>query len=165
VTTPETWRAHAYAIVGRTVVLEAYLDIALALVNGRDAQSVEHLATSVFPQLSLSRRVDLLAAVDADNEMIASTVRRLRMLIGLRNSLAHSYMVGEHDDESALFWGWNRGRSTKTFVYRSLPLVVEVTAMRVEGNLWRIGGAYADLEVWADFHGFNEGVQPSTEAP
>lgn len=126
------------------------------MVNARNTHAVELLATSVFPQLALNRRLDLLASINDQDEVVARAVRRMRALVGLRNSLAHSSTLGEHDAESAVFWGWNRGRGTKTFIYRGLPLAVERAGQSIQRDLWRIAWAYSDRDVWAAFYGFDD---------
>jgi len=150
------WHARAFAMIGQTVVLEGHLDVTLALVNARDAHAVERLATNVFPQLALNRRIELLAGVNDQDVVVAHTAQRMRALVGLRNSLAHSYTLGKHDAESAVFWGWNRGKGTKTFIYKGLPLAVEQAGWTIRRDLWRIAGAYSDRKVWAAFYGFDD---------
>ena len=158
------WNAWSHRLMGDVTAIDSQVTYLLALADARTVQAVERLFVT-YARVSLAERADLLQGLpDPPHypgafQRVADWVRRLSVL---RNQLAHATIV-EATDEFARLDSFYRGRRKQTLLWRPEMSYAHRMARMTTSALSEMTPASADLEVWAQVMGFDEGYPQDQE--
>lgn len=152
------WSAWSHRLMGDVTAIDGQVVLLLALADARTLDSAERLF-GVYARISLSSRADLLRGLpdppgsEGAIEEVASWVKRLTTL---RNRLAHATIV-DVEEECAHLRSFYRGRWRQDVLPRSEMRDAHMMARGAADALDRLTPLCADLEVWGQVMGFDDG--------
>lgn len=149
------WQSIAYRLIGIAYAVDNALDLALALVLGRDPAAVGALYLKVAPTLATDRKTSLLRELVAGDTQAEAYLCAAELLTRVRNSLAHSE-VHTWDPSSAVFEGGFRGRRSVVRLWDVEALLLIRGSGHLLHGIWCLGVRHGDPEVVARSLGFLE---------
>lgn len=159
------WHAWSHRLMGDVTAIDVRVNFVLALADARTADSIVRLM-EVYAAAPLSRRADMIRNLP-DPPLYGGGFQRISGWVGrlaaFRNQLAHSFVVDAHE-ESARLHAFNRGRAKSVVVSRAEMAYAHKMASETLLALDRMSPWVADLEVWGQVMGFDEGQPDSQEA-
>lgn len=152
------WSAWSHRLMGDVTAIDSQVVLLLALADARTLDSAERLF-GVYARMSLSARADLVRGLpdppgsEGAFELVASWVKRLT---ALRNRLAHTTIV-DVDWECAHLRSFYRGRWRQDVLRRAGMSYAHKMARETADALDWLTPQCADLEVWGQVMGFDDG--------
>lgn len=158
------WSVWSHRLMGDVTAIDSQVALLLALADARTLDSAERLFR-IYARISLAERVVLLQELsdppghEGTFELLASWVERLTQF---RNRLAHATIV-DVDGECAHLRSFYRGRWRQDVIRRAGMSYAHKMARGAAGALDWLTPQCADLEVWGQVMGFDDG-QPGNRS-